>query len=347
MSAEEAAQRIEHLRELGRLDDAERTARKALVADPDDPQLLAELSAVLFALDRHEEGLAAAAAALAGDPDHEWAYRLCTDHLSWLDRHDEAVERSELTVARCPDDATAHHQLAQVLDRAGRRERALDSARQAVELDPESGEHHVLLADIASGLKRWRTARRAYHEALRIDPTDADARHNLAVLDSSMMRFGPALRGLVEAGSMDPRSPLPRDNLAVLLWKHALVLLGAQALCATAILVFGDLGAPGLVVRILAVLSVLDVVPLTWWVVRAFGRTSRTAVLTVVREERGLRLAFAGGALGLLLHLGAAITGLGLFALGVLVVLGVLAAVFVRFVAREVADEPEPPPASV
>jgi tetratricopeptide (TPR) repeat protein len=345
VTAEEAARRVEHLRELGRFDDAERTARKALLADPDDPELLAELSAVLFALDRHEEGLAAAEAALAGDPDHEWAYRLCTDHLSWLDRHDEAVERAERTVARCPDDAAAHHQLARVLRRAGHRERALGSARQAVELDPEAGEHHLLLADIASDLKRWRMARRAYHEALRIDPTDADARHNLAVLDSSMMRFGPALRGLVEAGSMDPHSPLARENLTALLWKHVLVQLAALGLAATAILIFGGLTTPRLVVRILAALSFLDLIPLTWWLVRAFRRTGRTAVLTVVRTERGLRLAFAGGALGLLLHLGSAVTGLGIFALGVLIVFGVLAAVFVRFAAREAADEPEPPPA--
>jgi hypothetical protein len=95
------------------------------------------------------------------------------------------------------------------------------------------------------------------------------------------------------------------------------------------------------VVRILAALSVLDVVPLTWWMVRAFRRTSRTAVLEVVRTEPGLRFTFASGALGLLLHLGAVITGLGVFSLGVVIMLVVLLAVFIRFVARQVDDEPE------
>ena len=342
MTAEQAARRIEHLRELGRFDDAERTARKALAAEPGDSGLLAELSATLLALDRHEEGLTAAAAALASDPDDEWAHRLYTDHLSWLDRHDEAVERSERTVARCPEDATAHYHRAKVLHRAGHSERALRSARQAVELEPEAADHHVLVADIASDLKRWRIARRAYLEALRIDPTDANARHNLAVLDSAMMRLGPALRGLVEAGSMDPRNLLLKDNLAALLWKTALIQLAALGLSATAIVIFGGLSTPGLIVRILAAVSVLDAVPLAWWTGRALGPANRTAVLAVARTEPGLRLAFAGVVLGLLLQLGAVITGLGAFALSVLLMLVVLFTVFIRFVARQADDEPEP-----
>ena len=341
MTAEQAALRVEHLRELGRFDDAERTARMALTAEPADPRLLAELSAVLFALDRHEEGLTAAAAALAGDPDHEWAHRLYTDHLSWLERHDEAVARSERTVARCPEEATAHHHRANILHRAGHSERAMRSARQAVELEPEVSDHHVLVADIASDLKRWRIARRAYLEALRIDPTNADARHNLAVLDSAMMRLGPALRGLIEAGSMDPRNLLLKNNLAALLWKHALVQLAAVGLGATAVVVFGGISTPGLVVRIIAAVSVLDAVPLAWLAVRALGPANRTAVLAVAGTEPGLRLAFAGGGLGLLLQLGAAITGLGAFALGVLLMLVVLLAVFIRFVARQTDEEPE------
>jgi tetratricopeptide (TPR) repeat protein len=341
VSAEQAAQRVEHLRTLGRLDDAERVAREALAAEPEDPGLLAELSATLLAGDRYEEGLAAAAAALAGDPDHEWAYLLHTTHLSWMGRHDEAVERSERTVARDPESGVAHAHHAFVLNRAGHHERALPVARQAVELEPEDPDHHVLVGDIAADLKKWRIARQAYHEALRIDPTHFGARHNLATLDSSMLRIGPALRGLVEAGSMDPREPAVAQNLTGLMWRHLLVHLAALGLAATAVLIFGGLGTPGLVVRILAGLSVLDVITFAWWATRALRSANRTAVLAIARTEPGYRLTLAAIGLGLLLQLGAAITGLGWFSLGVLIMLGVLGAVFIRFVALTPNDEPE------
>jgi tetratricopeptide (TPR) repeat protein len=347
VTAEQAAQRVEHLRGLGRFDDAERVAREALAAEPEDPDLLAELSATLLAVGRYEEGLSAAAAALAGDPDHEWAYLLHTTHLSWLDRHDEAVERSERTVERDPDSAVAHAHHAFVLNRAGHHERALPVARQAVELDPEDADHHVLVGDIATDLKRWRIARQAYHEALRIDPTHIAARQHLATLDSDMLRIGPALRGLVEAGSMDPRDPLPAEALTQLMWRHVLVHLGALGLAATAILVFGGLGTPGLVVHILATLSVLDVIPLAWWANRGLRRPNRTAVLAIARTEPGYRLTLGSVGLCLLLQLGAAITGLGWFALGVLIVFGVLVIVFIRYIARTADDEPETPATSI
>lgn len=340
MTAEQAAQRVEHLRGLRRFDDAERAAREALAAEPEDPDLLAELSATLLAVDRYEEGLAAAAAALTADPDHEWAYLLYTTHLSWLERHDEAVERSERTVARDPDSAVAHAHHAFVLNRAGHHERALPVARQAVELEPEDADHHVLVGDIAADLKRWRVARRAYHEALRIDPTNFGARHNLATLDSAMLRIGPALRGLVEAGAMDPRDPLVAENLTQLMWRHVLVHLAALVLAATAVLVFGGLDTPGLVVHILAGLSVLDVIPFAWWATRALRSPNRTAVLAIARTEPGYRFTLGAVGLGLLLQLGAAITGLGWFSLGVLIVFGVLVVVFIRFAARTADDEP-------
>ncbi|WP_232668089.1 tetratricopeptide repeat protein [Pseudonocardia sp. TRM90224] len=339
MTPEQAAERVEHLRELRRFDDAERLAREALAAEPGDSGLLAELSATLLAVDRYEEGLAAAGAALAAAPDHEWAFRLYTTHLSWLGKHDEAVLRSEQTVARDPDSAEAHAHHAFVLNRAGQHARALPAARQAVELDPDDADHHVLVGDVAADLKKWRIARLAYHEALRVDPTHFGARHNLAALDSTMLRIGPALRGMVEAGSMDPREPLVAENLTRLMWRHVLLHVVTLLVGATVVLVFGGVSSPGPVVHILATLSVLDVIPLAWWVSRALRSVNRTAVLTIARSEPGYRLTLGAVGLGLLLQLGAAVTGLGWFSLGVMAVLGVLLVVFIRFVARQPTDE--------
>ena len=49
--AVESAQRAEHLRQVGRLAEAEQAARAALAVEPQDPALLGTLSAVLRAYD--------------------------------------------------------------------------------------------------------------------------------------------------------------------------------------------------------------------------------------------------------------------------------------------------------
>jgi tetratricopeptide (TPR) repeat protein len=216
-----ALARAEHLRALGRWDEAEQAARTGLAEHPEDPALLRSLSIVLLGAggDRHAEGLAAADAAAALEPEREHPHRLRALHLSMMGRHTEAVAAGYRAVQIAPNDPFAATGYARVLQRAGRLPDAHQVARRVVELAPHDAASHFLLADVSSDMGDRRTARAAYLETLRLDPAHAGARHDLAVLDSRTHHPGRALRGLIDAGRMDPTATGVLPNVGAVLWQ--------------------------------------------------------------------------------------------------------------------------------
>jgi tetratricopeptide (TPR) repeat protein len=321
-----ALERAENLHLLGRLDDAERTLRDALAATPDDPDLLGALGWVLYTADRPAEGLAAAEAALARAPQHGGFHRLRAALLSELNRHAEAVQESYAAVSLAPQDPATARAHARVLSRARRLPEAGEAARHAVALDPESSAAHLILADIYDDLGDRRTARRAYEEALRLDPQNAVARHDLAVLDANTRHPARALRGLVEAGRLDPTLPVVMKTITVVLWKLSwrlrMLFVVATVACIAASGPRPDDATWA--TRIAATVALLVIGLLTWWTVRSLPPQARPAMLAALRTDGPLRftyLAIAGCALA---FLAVAITGLGVFAAFVWLVLGVL-----------------------
>jgi Flp pilus assembly protein TadD len=321
-----ALERAENLRLLGRFDEAERTLRDALAATPDDPDLLGALGWVLYAADRPAEGMAAAEAALARAPQHGGFHRLRAALLSELDRHTEAVQESYTAVSLAPQDPGTARAHARVLSRAGRLREAADAARHAVALDPESSAAHLILADIADDLGDRRTARQAYEEALRLDPQNAVARHDLAVLDVNTRHPARALRGLVEAGRLDPTLPVVLQNVALVLWKLSwrlrMLFVVATIACVAA-------SGPGPVdptwsARIAAGVAMLVIGLLIWWTMRSLPARARPAVLAALRTDRPLRFTYLALAACAVLFLAVAVTGLGVFAAFVWLVLGLL-----------------------
>jgi tetratricopeptide (TPR) repeat protein len=325
-SATAALERAENLRLLGRLDDAERTLREALAATPDDPELLSALGLVLYAAGSHAEGLAAAEAAIARAPQVGRFHNLRALLLSALRRHDEALDASYAAVSLSPQDSAIARTHARVLAAAGRLRDAGEAARRAVALAPESSVAHLLLADIADDLGDRRTARRAYEEALRLDPQNAVARHDLAVLDANTRHPARALRGLVEAGALDPTLPAVLQTITAVLWKLSwrlrMLFVVATIACIAASGPRPDVSTVSARIAAAVALSVIGL--LTWRTVRSLPTRTRPAVLAALRTDGPLRftyLAIAGCALA---FLAVAVTGLGVFAALVWLVLCVL-----------------------
>jgi Flp pilus assembly protein TadD len=319
-------ERAINLRLLGRLDDAERTLREALAASPDHPDLLGELGWVLYLAERPAEGLAAAEAALALSPGEAHFHQYRASLLSDLKRHDEAVQAALTAASLRPQDPKIARTCARVLSAAGRKHEAYDAARHAVALDPESSAAHLLVADIADDLRDRVTARRAYEEALRLDPQSALARHDLAVLDINTGHPARGLRGLVEAGSLDPTMPIVLKTIAFVLWKLSwrlrMLFIPATILC-----VLASGARPEEATwsgRVAAALSLLAIGLLVWWTVRDLPAGTRLAVQAALRTDRPLRVTYLGLAACVLLFLTVAVTGIGVFAAFVWLVLGVL-----------------------
>jgi tetratricopeptide (TPR) repeat protein len=321
-----ALRRAESLRLLGRLDDAERTLREALATAPDDPGLLSELAWVLYLADRQAEGLVAAEAAIALEPQEARHHQIRASLLSGLNRHEEAVQAVFTAGSLRPEDPKIARTSARVLSVAGRKREAYDAARHAVALDPESSAAHLMVADIADDLRDRRTARRAYEEALRLDPQNALARHDLAVLDVNTGHPARGLRGLVEAGALDPTMPIVLRTIAVVLWKLSwrLRMLFIPATIACVAASGGQVGEGTWSARVAAAVSLLAIGLLTWWTVRDLPAGTRPAVLAAMRRDGPLRVTYLGLAACVLLFLAVAVSGFGVFAGLVWLVLGLL-----------------------
>ncbi|MCO1659589.1 tetratricopeptide repeat protein [Pseudonocardia humida] len=317
----EAARRAEHLRAVGRLDDAERVARAGLTADPDDPRLLGALSAVLLNAQRHEEGLAAADAAVAALPDGERGHRLRALHLSMLGRHEEAVQAGYRCVTLLPEEPAAATGYARTLQRAGRLGDALRVAQRVVELAPDAADSHLLLADIASDMPDPRSravARRAYEQTLRLDPENAAARHDLAVLDAVGHRPARALRGLIEAGRMDPAEPTTIRTVAAVLWQlswrlRIWLLVATIGQIAAAQTVTGSRIAAAVVLAASAGLGLLTL--------RDLPRQALPVVRGAIRTDRALTATYLALAYCVLVYVLILVSGFGFMAVTVWVVL--------------------------
>lgn len=320
-------ERAEHLRAVGRLDDAERTVRDGLAENPQDPALLRGLAVLLLASDRdrpdrHEEGLAAADAACAAEPGAEHPHRLRALHLSMLGRHEEALEAGYRAVSLAPDDRYAATGYARVLQRAGRLADAAQVARRVVELGPLEAGSHFLLADVTSDLGDAATARAAYTETLRLDPAHAGARHDLAVLDARSHRPGRALGGLVDAGRLAPGETGVLGTVAAVLWQLSWRL--RLVLLVSVFLVLALSARPegaAVATRVGAVAVLLAGALLARHETRELPRGAWPVIRAAVRADRPLAVTWFALGLCVALYVAVALTGIAALAGAVWVVL--------------------------
>jgi len=339
--ARHAAVRAEQLRELGRLDEAERTVRAALAEEPGDGGLLLVLAAVLLSAQRLDEGLAASAAAITAAPDDERGHRIRALLLSAHGRPQEALEAGYRAVTLAPESAPAALAYSMLLQRAGRLREAEQVAHRAIELAPQSADAQFQLADVTSDLGDRATARQAYARTLALNPEHAAARHDQAVLDAHAHRPGRALAGLVAAGRLNPTGSAVLRTVTAVCWQLSwrvrmlflvgtIVTIGASAP--------GDEPAWGATwgARI-AALGVLGVTGgLGWWTARPLPRGTWPVARAAVLADRPLTLTYLVLGMCALLFAAVAVSGHAVLATGVwlaLMLLG-LTALAVRLLRR-------------
>jgi tetratricopeptide (TPR) repeat protein len=323
--AQEAATRAEHLRALGRFDDAERILRTALNDEPSDGGLLLALAAVLLSVRRFDEGLAVAAAAVAAAPDDERGHRIRALLLAGQGRHREAVESGYRAVTLAPSSPTAALAYSMLLQGAGRLADAAQVARRAVELAPQSADAHFQLADVTSDQGDRATARQAYAETLRLNPEHAAARHDLAVLDARAHRPGRALGGLVTAGRLDPTMPEVLGTVTAVCWQLSWR-IRMLYFAGTLVTIGATGGEPGPTwgARLAAVGVLAVTFALGWWTARPLPRGTWPVARAAIRADRPLTLTYLTLGLCTLLFAVVAVSGVGLVASAVWLALGFL-----------------------
>ena len=131
--------------ELGKLDDAEASYRKAIALKP-VAEAHNNLGVTLRELGRFDEAEASYRKAIALKPDYAEAYYNFGDTLRELGRLDDAEASCRKAIALKPGFAEAHRNMGVTLLELGRLEEAEASYRQAIALKPDYAEAYRQLA---------------------------------------------------------------------------------------------------------------------------------------------------------------------------------------------------------
>jgi tetratricopeptide (TPR) repeat protein len=154
----------------GDLDIAAEYYRQAVELDPENVELLAELSRVLT--------------------------------LSYQLR--EALDVAEQAILIAPEDSRGHAMKARALDWMGEYDQAVVSALRAVELDSENALAHTYLAEAYNDLGRWKQAREQAELAVELDPYSIDARRNYALVLEYQGYYEGAVQQYLQALQIHP-----------------------------------------------------------------------------------------------------------------------------------------------
>ena len=127
--------------------------RGALTIRPDDPDVLAQLSAALARIGEHDEAMRLNVRAIHLAPESSLHHHI-GGLFAMSERWPEAVELQRRALKLQPDDSKALAMLSDALARTGQIEEAITIAQQAIELMPENASLHGHLAHLNSMSKR-------------------------------------------------------------------------------------------------------------------------------------------------------------------------------------------------
>lgn len=188
----------------GRLGEAERLYRQALVLAPNDADALHLLGVVLLQGGQVAEAVERLATAVKRAPAK-------ADFLSHLGmaykaagRPADAVKVLRRAVRADAGYAEAHYNLGNALRDLGRREEAEASYRRALDLTPANAEIHNNLGSLLWEQGRVGAALACFEEAVRLKPADPDALNNLGVAFKERGRIDEALACFERALTQKP-----------------------------------------------------------------------------------------------------------------------------------------------
>jgi Tfp pilus assembly protein PilF len=174
------------LRRNGSLGEAERRYRQALRLHPDNGTVLLLLGMLLAAQDRWKESGQVLRRAVNADPrDPDAHYNLgCV--LQQLQRHEEALESYAKALDLDPGFAEAHNNGGNVLQALGRHEESLVHYDRAIAANPGYVVAYNNRGNALKAIARYGEAIASYRKALELDPQNAEARHFIALIRLSL-----------------------------------------------------------------------------------------------------------------------------------------------------------------
>jgi Flp pilus assembly protein TadD len=201
-----------------RHEEAERMARDALLASPDDPDLLHALSHSLSSQDRLHEALEVAEHACARHPDNPDLHYQRGVVLGDLQRGGESIVALEHAISLAPHSANLHMARAEAIlefrrhlprrseARLHATQQAEVSAIEAQRLGPGRAAPHLVAAKVRVAQQRWGDADSLVRRAMEIEPNSSLAHQLLGIIAQQRGNRKAAADHFVEAARLDPRS---------------------------------------------------------------------------------------------------------------------------------------------
>lgn len=167
--------RANALQELGRLEDAVESYRRAIVRDPLNIGAHSDLNQLLFRLGREDEFLTSIDEVAALYPEIGELPLVKGDFLFRVDRYDEAIEAFDRAVRLLTDNVTPYDGLGLIYARQGRFDEAIKNHEIAVEMEPENAHAWTNFAETLIRAGDPERARDAAERAVALAPTHQNA----------------------------------------------------------------------------------------------------------------------------------------------------------------------------
>ncbi len=211
------------LRRRGAMAEAERHARQALDAAPDDAVTWAHLGAILWAKNDVAGALDAYAAAAAARPNNAILQNEYGNALTRAGRFEAAVERFERAVNLRSDIPEIHNNMGNALRGAGRLQDAVDAYAKALEIRPDYPEALGNLGVLLQSAGNQETAIKAFDRVIALRPDDALAHTHRGAALAAQGRLTEAAAAHRAALAIAPKNAAAHNNLGIVLKDQGLL----------------------------------------------------------------------------------------------------------------------------
>ncbi len=170
------------LRDLGKLQEAELSTRKAIELNPNFADAHCNLGSILNDLGNLKEAEISTRKAIEIKPDYAIAHSNLGSILNDLGNLKEAELSYRNAIKIKPDYSIAHSNLGNILKELGKLKEAELSTRKAIELNPNFADAHSNLGIIMRDLGKLKEAEILYLKAIELNPDLAKAYYSLSIL---------------------------------------------------------------------------------------------------------------------------------------------------------------------
>ena len=204
------------LKDMGRLDEAETSYRRALQINSNYAEIHCNLGDILTKLGRLEEAEASLRRSLEINNNYAESHNNLGNVLRGLRKLDDAVDCYRRALEITPDYLDAHSNLSVVLQEQGRLDEAEACLRRALVIKPNFAEVHNNLGKILRETGQLEGAVKSFRRALELNPEFIEAHNNLGVSLKEQDRFVEAEACYRRALELKHDYAETHNNLAVL-----------------------------------------------------------------------------------------------------------------------------------